>query len=242
MNRTARVKPARKHPDPAQRGFTAALGAYLPAWPGDRPPIGEPLPTDLPRVATSDRQVDRRFRTAADWLLDLDESGHDASLDRCLQYATELWLRYRRRQRTRVLHLGPPVPPAEPIDGGWHGFGVRREFVGARDGVATGARLQAKRAAPTPAWTGPDVLDVGFWPHMAGWDVPFADRVRQAAEMPAALPPKWAPAALAGVLGTAPAAVARAVIDSLREVRGVRSGLDVLVEEAEAEGEVRGGA
>ena len=234
---------SRNHKDIAQRAFTEALGAHLPAWLGDLPPIVEQLPTDLPRVATSDRQVDRLFRTADDWLLDLEiESGHDAALDRFLQYATELWLRYHQRQRTLVLHLGPPEPLTEHVDGGWLQFGVRREYVGARDAVATGARLRAQRAAPTPAWTGPDVLDVGFWPHMAGWDVPFADRVRQAAEMPAALPPKWAPAALAGVLGTAPAAVARAVIDSLREVRGVRSGLDVLVAEAEAEGEVRGGA
>ncbi len=234
------------HKDIAQRVFTEALREHLPTWLGGLPPIVGSLPADLPMVDTSDRHADRVFITSDGWILDLElESSDDGSLDRFLMYATRLWVQHHRPLRTLVLQLGPPVTRGDRVDGGALQFGLRREYVGARDARATGARLQAKRAARDPGWTGADVLDVGFWPHMAGWDVAVEHRVRQAAEMALALPAKWAAAALACVLGMAPAAVAVAVLESLKEVRGMRSVLDVLVEEAEAaeaRGESRGEA
>ena len=198
----------------AQRAFTEALPAHLSAWLGDLPPIVGALPADLPTVEASDRQADRVFVTADEWIWDLEiESGHDDALDRVLVDATRLWVRHHRPLRTLVLHLGLPTVRADRVNGGFLQYGLRWEYVGARDAVATGARLQAKRAAPTPDGTGPDVLDVGCWPHMAGWGVPLEERVRQAAEMALALPADWAAPALACVLGTAPADVAAAVLD-----------------------------
>ena len=70
-------------------------------------------------------------------------------------------------------------------------------------------------------------MDMRFGPHMAGRAV--RARVHQALAVAEALPPE-------------PAEVAWTVLEPLKEVRSVRSVLDVSVEEAAAEIEIRGEA
>ncbi len=56
------------------------------------------------------------------------------------------------------------------------------------------------------------------------------------------MPAPWTEAAVACVVGMAPAELAVTVLEWLKEVHAVRSVLDVVVEEAEARGEQRGEA
>ena len=236
---------SRMHKDIAQRQVTDALAAHFSAWYGQGlPAIAEVLPTDLPAVHVTDRRVDRLFRLVDGSLLDLEfQTAADPVVDRFLDYAVDLWHRYHSPLQTVVLHLGPPPAPPLPsrIEGGWLQFQLERTFVGARDGAATWQRLQAKQASgPAADWTGVDVLDVALLPYMRDPAATAAARVGRAIQVAAAMPSPWAEAAVACVVGMAPAELAVLVLKWLQEVRSVRSVLDVVVEEAEQRGEARG--